>query len=118
MPTVFRKCKVCGVEYPYCKTVVKDGIFRYQDVACCPEHGSIYLQRIIESRIPNATVLEVEDKRDEIEPVNKTSDDVFSDADVKAIDKTIDNICDYECEEKTTKKNTSKKTKTTNIKKI
>lgn len=45
-----RICKVCGVEYPYCKTVVKDGVFRYQDVACCAEHGSIYLAQIMESR--------------------------------------------------------------------
>ena len=50
MSTAIKKCKVCGVEYPYCKTVVKDGTFRYQDVACCPEHGSIYLAQIMESR--------------------------------------------------------------------
>ena len=27
--------------------------FRYQDVACCPEHGSIYFARILESRSGN-----------------------------------------------------------------
>lgn len=44
-------CKVCGKEYEYCHTVRRvDGVFRYQDVACCPEHGSIYLQRVIASR--------------------------------------------------------------------
>jgi len=45
-----RICKVCGKEYPYCRTERKSTIFRYQDVACCPEHGSIYLARINESR--------------------------------------------------------------------
>lgn len=45
-----RICKVCGVEYPYCRTNRNDGVFRYQDVACCPEHGAIYLDLIIKSR--------------------------------------------------------------------
>ena len=31
-----------------------DGIFRYQDVACCPEHGSIYLAEIEASRAEDA----------------------------------------------------------------
>lgn len=46
----YRKCKICGIDYPYCKTVVKAGVFRYQDVACCPEHGSAYLAKVEESR--------------------------------------------------------------------
>lgn len=50
MATAMKKCKVCGKDYPYCKTVVKAGVFRYQDVACCPEHGSIYLARVQASR--------------------------------------------------------------------
>lgn len=46
-----RICKVCGKEYPYCKTALKDGeIFHYQDVACCPEHGSEYFAQILASR--------------------------------------------------------------------
>lgn len=55
MATATRRCKVCGVEYPYCKTVVKSGVFRYQDVACCPEHGSIYLARVQASRDADST---------------------------------------------------------------
>lgn len=45
-----RICKVCGKEYEYCKTAVRTGMFRWQDVACCPEHGSEYLARIMASR--------------------------------------------------------------------
>jgi hypothetical protein len=45
-----RKCKVCGKEYPYCKTAFVPGSFRYQDVACCAEHGQEYLARVIDSR--------------------------------------------------------------------
>lgn len=44
-------CKVCGSEYEYCHTVRRvPGVFRWQDVACCPEHGGIYLARIAASR--------------------------------------------------------------------
>ena len=46
-----RVCKVCGKEYPYCKTELKNGeIFRWQDVACCVEHGSEYFALIAASR--------------------------------------------------------------------
>ena len=55
MPTATRICKVCGKEYEYCHTLRRvDGIFRYQDVACCPEHGSIYLAEIEASRAEDA----------------------------------------------------------------
>lgn len=97
MPAVFRKCKVCGVEYPYCKTVVKDGVFRYQDVACCPEHGSIYLAKIMESRStesnePKNTVdepakvddIEVTEKTDIIDDVEDVSYESVTDVKVNA----------------------------------
>ena len=45
-----KKCKVCGEDYPYCKTANRTGAYRWQDVACCPEHGSIYLARVIAAR--------------------------------------------------------------------
>lgn len=51
MATATRKCKVCGCEYEYCHTARHvAGVFRWQDVACSPEHGSIYLAKVIESR--------------------------------------------------------------------
>ena len=51
MATAMKKCKVCGCEYEYCHTARRvAGVFRWQDVACSPEHGSIYLARIEASR--------------------------------------------------------------------
>lgn len=51
MATATKNCKVCGKEYEYCHTNrTVAGVFRWQDVACCQEHGSIYLARILESR--------------------------------------------------------------------
>lgn len=55
MATATKKCKVCGVEYPYCKTEYKPGVFRYQDVACCPEHGSEYLAQVEAARAKPTT---------------------------------------------------------------
>ena len=51
MATAMKKCKVCGCEYEYCHTIRRvAGVFRWQDVACSPEHGSIYFARIEASR--------------------------------------------------------------------
>jgi len=43
-------CKVCGKEYVYCRTNRPSGLFRWQDVACSPEHGAIYFAQIAASR--------------------------------------------------------------------
>lgn len=47
-----RICKICGKEYPYCKTERNAGIFRYQDVACCVEHGTQYFAEVEAARNP------------------------------------------------------------------
>jgi hypothetical protein len=45
-------CKVCGREYEACHTLRPNlnSEFRWQDVACCPEHGAEYLRQIMISR--------------------------------------------------------------------
>ncbi len=43
-------CKVCGKEYDCCKSGGAVGTFRWQDVACCVDHGMAYLKAIKESR--------------------------------------------------------------------
>lgn len=44
-------CRVCGKEYEPCRTATRrPNVFHWQEVACSPECGAIYLQRIIESR--------------------------------------------------------------------
>lgn len=51
MAKATKKCRVCGADYEYCHTFIKNkGTYRWQDVACCPEHGSIYLERVLISR--------------------------------------------------------------------
>ncbi len=50
MAKAIRKCRVCGAEYEYCHTFKPGDGFRWQDVACCPEHGSEYFRRVLEAR--------------------------------------------------------------------
>lgn len=52
MPKVTRICRVCGKEYPYCKTYrdINSDKMIWQNVACSPECGKIYFDRILKSR--------------------------------------------------------------------
>lgn len=50
MAAGYKVCKICGKKYEYCLTNRRDTIFRWQDVACSPEHGAIYFRQIAESR--------------------------------------------------------------------
>lgn len=83
MPIGLRKCKVCGKLYEYCKTNRSSDIFRWQDVACSPSHGSIYLARITESRsvsISNDTTPKAVDEIDAYEDDELFEED-FDDSD-------------------------------------
>lgn len=62
-----RICKVCGKEYEYCKTWNSTDKFRYQDVACSPEHGAIYFARIAASRSSNKTASEPQEETKPVE---------------------------------------------------
>lgn len=44
-------CRVCGKEYEPCRTAIKNpNVFHWQEVACSPECGARYLQRVRDSR--------------------------------------------------------------------
>lgn len=43
-------CKVCGEEYVACSNAHHTSTYRWQDVACCEEHGRQYLRDIMKSR--------------------------------------------------------------------
>ena len=76
MATATKKCKVCGAEYEYCHTVRRvAGVFRWQDVACCPSHGSMYLAQIEASRSAKPVADEIAEKDvNVIEAVSDYSD--------------------------------------------
>ena len=51
MASIMRVCRVCGKEYESCHSVNRNAnVFRWQDVACSPECGATYLDRVNESR--------------------------------------------------------------------
>ena len=51
MASAVKKCRVGGMEYDACRSAIRAaGVFRWQEVACSPECGAIYLQKINESR--------------------------------------------------------------------
>ena len=83
-----RICKICGKEYPYCKTAINNNIFRWQDVACCPEHGSEYFARVEEARA-NTSVVEdpeivsesLDDEDEDLYPTPESFDDSDDDMD-------------------------------------
>lgn len=51
MATARKNCRVCGKEYEMCRTLKRvAGVFRWQEVACSPECGSVYLARVKASR--------------------------------------------------------------------
>lgn len=53
MAAATKKCRVCGKTYEICLAALRNtGVFRWQEVACSPECGSIYLTAIEESRKP------------------------------------------------------------------
>ena len=70
-------CKVCGKEYEYCHTASRiAGAFRWQDVACSPEHGSIYFAKVMESRT-NGKPISSEEAHHETHNYENMGDDEY-----------------------------------------
>lgn len=62
-----KTCRVCGKEYEPCRTAKRNpNVFHWQEVACSPECGATYLQRIVESRNPPVATKRNKHKR--VEP--------------------------------------------------
>ena len=66
-----RVCKVCGKEYPYCKNWNNNDIFRWQDVACCEEHGKEYFAAVMRARGENVNEPKKEVESVEANPATK-----------------------------------------------
>lgn len=51
MPKQTKTCRVCGKEYEACRSIkTGDTVFNWREVACSPECGKEYLQRVMTSR--------------------------------------------------------------------
>ena len=73
-------CRICGKEYEACKSVFDTTMNRWQDVACCVEHGAEYFARIAESRgsapvVVDETTTDANTDIEEVAPVEESADD-------------------------------------------
>lgn len=50
MPNAKLVCRICGKEYEACMKWETAEKFRWQNVACCPEHGAEYFVRVLKAR--------------------------------------------------------------------
>lgn len=52
MPKQIKTCRVCGATYEACNSARSgSNVFNWREVACSPECGMVYLERITASRI-------------------------------------------------------------------
>lgn len=73
MPKVMKTCRVCGKSYEACRTVnTALGVFRWQDVACSPECGTVYLEKLNESRGVHIANTEAPGEKPVEQPVAET----------------------------------------------
>ena len=85
------KCRICGKEYEACRSAKRvAGVFHWQSVACCAEHGAEYLAQIRASRAETAVAeesasvgeayalldAEYDDVEVEDEELDETDDDI------------------------------------------
>ena len=61
-----KKCRVCGKEFEPCRSAKVNGTFNWKEVACSPECGAKYLERVNEARgvfVKRATPAKTEIKK-------------------------------------------------------
>lgn len=86
-------CRVCGKAYEPCRTANRNPkVFHWQEVACSPECGAIYLQRIVESRKPADAPKKSKRKKDtpRIETESVVIEPSLAIAEAETADVTID----------------------------
>lgn len=81
-------CEVCGKEYETCRPIRITEPFRWQEVACCKEHGSIYfeknfgpiydkyLEKIGEKKVPVAATAAEEPEEEAFEEAHEFVDEI------------------------------------------
>lgn len=79
MPKMTRKCRVCGQEYEACHSLNgQDGVFRWQEVACSPECGQVYLEKVLASRRKDGSPFPWKGKKAAERPKQRRTEDEVS----------------------------------------
>lgn len=76
MAKVIKQCRVCGKDYEYCHTFKRTTLFRWQDVACSPECGNIYFERVLAARSGQVATQDKPSEIDNIE-IDEFDEDEF-----------------------------------------
>lgn len=106
MANIMKSCRVCGKMYETCRTFKpSDGTFRWQDVSCCPEHGVIYLEKVMamrakEKMFAHAVSDDASDKKEDV--VSDCSDNNVDAVSIKKSRKRIAKVVDDVAEEAAT----------------
>lgn len=48
--TIFMTCRVCGAQYRACRNLHKGELFNWREIACSPECGAKYFDKVMKSR--------------------------------------------------------------------
>lgn len=85
------KCRICGKEYEACRSAKRvAGVFHWQSVACCAEHGAEYLAQIRASRAETAVAEESASVSEAYALLDAEYDDV--EVEDEELDETDDDI--------------------------
>ena len=94
MAAATKKCRVCGKTYEVCLAALRNtGVFRWQEVACSPECGSIYLAAIENSRKPKKAKLKTAESV-KLDIITLNGEDGEPDTDLDDRDNDLDDYFD------------------------
>ena len=91
------KCRICGKEYEACRSVKRvAGVFHWQSVACCAEHGAEYLAQIRASRAETAVAEESASVSEAYALLDAEYETVKEELDnIKIKDEVSSSVCHY-----------------------
>lgn len=85
-----KECRVCGAQYAACNSArTGSTVFNWREVACSPECGEIYLERVLAARAENMSeTLKIESIIDHTEEtaVEGTASEIESDEELEDLD--------------------------------
>lgn len=102
------QCKICGKEHNGCPTCISQKLFTWKNIACCEEHGNMYIVFVDYER-KNITKQEAKIKIEKI--INNFGMPNFTDDNKKIFDEIMTDDILQEIESKPVKKARQPKTK-------
>ena len=98
MAKVLKRCKICGAKYIDCYAPRPAVSFRWQDVACCIEHGQEWLKAVSDAgnRYDEPAPQAIEEKRHDIAECAAMCNENNENSDVFVTDPFVEDDLDDE----------------------